>query len=153
MLAGREKVIWGRVLWTEKKYDPFGVLTNWATNCVIILVKVLFLTSFCFVRIYGKITTTPILKTSEEDLVFHSYSHHPQTSICFLRVSWISLRTWHFVNQHPTSRKTSHIPNIPNIPNIPHPEHPTSRTSHILNIPHPQHPTSRTFHILNMPLP
>ena len=36
----------------------------------------------------------------------------------------------HFVNQHPTSRQTSHIP------------HPTSQTSHIPHIPHPQHPTS-----------
>ena len=80
---------------------------------------------------------------------------------------------WHFINQHPTSWQTSHIPhptsqtshitNIPHpehptsrishIPIIPHREHPTSQTSHILNISHPQHPTSPTSHIPIMPLP
>ena len=92
----------------------------------------------------------------------------------------ISLR--HFVNQHPTSQQTSHIPHpehptcrtshilkishpehptsrtsrtshIPNIPHPKHPEHPTSRTSHIPNISHPEHPTTRTFHVPNIPHP
>ena len=54
---------------------------------------------------------------------------------------------WHFVNQHPTSRQTSHIPNIPN------PEHHTAPTSHIPNIPYPEHPTSQTSYILNIPQP
>ena len=44
-----------------------------------------------------------------------------------------SSNLWHFVNQHPTSQQTSHIP------------HPTSQTFHIPNIPHPEHPTSQTF--------
>ena len=66
----------------------------------------------------------------------------------------------HFVNQHPTSQQTSHIPHPEHptsrtfhISNIPHPEHSTARTSHIPNIPHPKHPTSQTSHIPNIPRP
>ena len=58
---------------------------------------------------------------------------------------------WHFVNQHPTSQQTSHIPHptsrTSHILNIPHPEFSTYRTSHIPNIQHPEHLTSQTSHI------
>ena len=63
----------------------------------------------------------------------------------------------HFVNQHPTSQQTFHIPHptsgTSHIPHIPHPEHPISRTSHIPNIPHLQHPTSPTSRTPNIPHP
>ena len=72
---------------------------------------------------------------------------------------------WHFVNQHHTSRKTSHIPHPEHstsreshIPNISHPELPTfrtstSQTSRIKNIPHPENLTSWRSHISNIPHP
>ena len=68
--------------------------------------------------------------------------------------------TGHFVNQHPTSQQTSHIPHpehstfrTSHIPNIPHPQHLTSPASHIPNIPYPQHSTSPTSHIPNISHP
>ena len=66
-----------------------------------------------------------------------------------------SLAEGHFVNQHLTSRQTSHIPHptsrTSHTSTITHPKHHTSRTSHILNIPHPENPTSQTHHIPNIP--
>ena len=73
---------------------------------------------------------------------------------------------WHFVNQHPLSQQTSHIPNIsypghstPQTSHrliIPHLQHPKSQTSHTSNIPYsehpnPEHPSSETSHIQNVP--
>ena len=80
-------VVYGGTFVTRLIISLFWVLTIWTTNCITMY---LFLTYFFFVRIYCKVLTTPILKMTEEDLVFHSYTHHPQTSIQILRESFRS---------------------------------------------------------------
>ena len=91
-------------------------------------------------------------------ILFYGSLSSPQLQkICFSTEKATTPQEGHFVNQHPTSRQTSHIPHpefqTSHILNILHPEHPTSWTSHISNIPHPKHPTSWTSYIPNIPHP
>ena len=96
-------------------------------------------------------------------LIDHAYkinntwaSFHNDVTFCKTFCKDADLKR-HFVNQHPTSQQTSHIPHptsrISHIPNISHPKHLTSQTSHISNISHPEHPTFQTPYISSIPHP
>ena len=122
---------------SSRKDPKISVLSALAEGSLLSKFSITWLRNISFFRTKGCGQVKPSLISSSGSLETRSVSdlvlkntrpyYYYQFTLCnFIR---------HFVNQHPTSRQTSHIPNIP------HPGHPTSRTSHIPNIPHPEHPT------------